>query len=83
MDEDTERELYRQNALKAQAVRSQHGKIIYEEGGLGTLGEAEGEIVPGTDGYLLFNDPALLVGEQHSIFIPMHRVIRAEYSPTL
>lgn len=80
MDE-AQHEAIRQNLLAMQQSRSTRGKVLYEEGGLGTCGAAEGEILPGVDGMGIFDDPALLISEQHSIFIPIHRVIRVEYLP--
>lgn len=80
MDE-SQREALREGLLQRQQATSQYGTVLYESGGLGTCGEASGEIMMGQDGYLVFADPALLVSEQHAIFIPIHRVIRVEYRP--
>lgn len=80
MDE-SQREAIREGLLQRQQAVSQYGTVFYEAGGLGTCDEVSGEIVVGQDGFLVFADPALLATEQHTIFIPVHRIIRVEYRP--
>lgn len=79
MDDEFKRAAF----MEYQRAATAYGTVFYEEGGLGTLGEASGEIVMSPDAVVIFADPAVLISEQHRVYIPVHRVVRIEFRPSL
>lgn len=79
MNEDYRRAAF----MEAQRAATAYGTIFYEESGLGTLGEVTGEIALSTEAAVIFADPAALITEQHRVYIPIHRVVRIEFTPNL